>query len=106
MFSSARHQSHSREMENTDSFAASTWASPVGRIAPDFSAGIQKMLAQHLREMEEDGLVIRKDLCDRVLHVEYSLSESRGLAMLRLIEILRNWSKEHLKSATNISKES
>jgi len=63
------------------------------------------MLTQHLREMEEDGLVIRKGLSDRVLHVEYSLSDSRGLAVLQLIGILRNWSKEHLNGVTEISKE-
>ena len=54
------------------------------------------MLAQHLRELERDGLVIRKDLSKRVLRVEYSLSGWGGLAVLRLIGILRDWSNEHL----------
>jgi DNA-binding HxlR family transcriptional regulator len=78
----------------------------LGELRRIFPQASKKMLAQHLREMEEDGLVIHKDLSDRVLHVEYSLSDSRGLAILQLIGILWNWSKEHLKSATNISEES
>src|SRR5215472_11674961 len=36
------------------------------RILPQAS---KKMLAQHLREMERDGLVVRKNLSSRVLHV-------------------------------------
>jgi DNA-binding HxlR family transcriptional regulator len=54
------------------------------------------MLAQHLQEMERDGLVVRKNLSGRVLHVEYSLSESGGYAALQLINMLRDWSNEQL----------
>jgi hypothetical protein len=43
------------------------------------------MLAQSLREMERDGLIIRTDLSGRLRHVEYSLSDSGGLAVLQLI---------------------
>ena len=57
------------------------------------------MFAQHFGELERDGLVIREDLTDRVLHVEYSLSASRGIAVLHLISLLRNWSNEHLPVA-------
>jgi DNA-binding HxlR family transcriptional regulator len=46
----------------------------LGELRRIFPQASKKMLAQHLREMEEDGLVLRKDLSDRVLHVEYSLS--------------------------------
>jgi DNA-binding HxlR family transcriptional regulator len=63
------------------------------RILPEAS---KKMLAQHLREMERDGLVVRKNLSGRVLHVEYSLSESGGYAALHLISMLQDWSNEHL----------
>ena len=63
------------------------------RMLPQAS---KKMLAQHLREMERDGLVVRKNLSGRVLHVEYSLSESGGYAALHLISILQDWSNEHL----------
>lgn len=72
----------------------------LGELRRMFPPASKKMLVQHLREMELDGLVIRKDLSDRVLHVEYSLSSSRGLAILGLIGILRSWSKEHLNSTT------
>jgi len=67
------------------------------RLLPQAS---KKMLAQHLREMERDGLVVRKNLSGRVLHVEYSLSESGGYAALHLISMLQDWSNVHLPFRT------
>jgi DNA-binding HxlR family transcriptional regulator len=67
------------------------------RMLPQAS---KKMLAQHLREMERDGLVVRRNLSGRVLHVEYSLSESGGYAALHLISMLQDWSNEHLPFRT------
>jgi DNA-binding HxlR family transcriptional regulator len=67
--------------------------SALGRMFPQAS---KKMLTQHLREMEKDGLVIRKDLSGRLRHVEYSLSESMGFAVLHLIRTLAKWGREYL----------
>jgi DNA-binding HxlR family transcriptional regulator len=47
--------------------------SQLRRMFPQAS---KKMLAQQLREMERDGLIIRTDLSGRLRHVEYSLSDS------------------------------
>lgn len=68
----------------------------LGELQRMFPQASKKMLSQHLREMERDGLVVRSDLSARVLHVEYSLSDSGGLAVLHLIRLLRDWSKTHL----------
>lgn len=69
----------------------------VRRLLPQAS---KKMLAQHLREMEQDCLVVRKNLSERVLRVEYSLSESGGYAAPRPINMLQDWSDEHLPFGT------
>ncbi len=53
------------------------------------------MLAQHLREMERDGLIVRTDLSGRLKHVEYSLSGSRGFAVLQLINTLTEWGSQY-----------
>jgi len=34
------------------------------------------MLTQNLRQLEADGIVVRKDMSDLVLHIEYELDES------------------------------
>ena len=66
--------------------------SQLRRMFPQAS---KKMLAQQLREMERDGLIIRTDLSGRLRHVEYSLSESSGLAVLQLINTLTEWGSQH-----------
>ena len=58
----------------------------------------KKMLTQHLREMEKDGLIVRTDLSGRLRHVEYSLSESAGFAVLQLINTLTEWSSQYASS--------
>ena len=45
----------------------------LGRLIPCAS---KKVLAQHLRRLEADGIVVRKDLSDIVLHIEYELSSA------------------------------
>lgn len=45
----------------------------LGRLVPGAS---KKVLAQHLRHLEADGIVVRKDMSDLVLHIEYELSVS------------------------------
>jgi len=66
--------------------------SQLRRMFPQAS---KKVLAQHLREMERDRLIIRTDLSGRLRHVEYSLSDSGGLAVLRLINALTEWGSQY-----------
>jgi DNA-binding HxlR family transcriptional regulator len=66
--------------------------SQLRRMFPQAS---KKMLAQHLREMERDGLIIRTDLSGRLRHVEYSLSNSGGLAVSQLINTLTEWGSQY-----------
>jgi hypothetical protein len=66
-----------------------------------FPEASKKVLAQHLREMEKDGLVIRKDLSGRLRHVEYFLSDSMGFAVLHLIGTLTKWGREYLPYGAN-----
>jgi len=72
--------------------------SELRRMFPEAS---KKVLAQHLREMEKDGLVVRKDLSGRLLHVQYSLSDSMGFAVLDLISTLTEWGREYLPYEPN-----
>jgi DNA-binding HxlR family transcriptional regulator len=68
----------------------------LGELRRMFPEASKKMLTQHLREMEQDGLVVRIDLSGRSKHVEYFLSDSLGFAVLHLISTLTKWSREHL----------
>ena len=67
----------------------------LSQLRKMFPGASKKMLTQHLREMEEDGLIIRTDLSARLRHVEYSLETSMGVAVLHLINTLTEWGSQH-----------
>ena len=54
----------------------------------------QKMLTQHLRELEDDGLVSRRDFGEPRPRVEYSLTES-GLALIPVLAAAKRFSQGH-----------
>ena len=56
------------------------------------------MLAQHLREMERDGLIIRTDLSGRLRHVEYLFQIRAVFAVLQLIKALTEWGSQYAPS--------
>ncbi|MEU5659138.1 helix-turn-helix domain-containing protein [Streptomyces sp. NPDC047737] len=60
-------------------------------------AGVsEKMLTQHLREMEEDGLVHRKVYAEVPPRVEYSLTE-HGRTLNQALEPLGAWGTERTR---------
>lgn len=72
--------------------APSMRSSQLLRDMPGIS---QKMLTQHLRELEGDGLVERRDFGEQPLHVEYRLTRaSHGLMPVLLA--VREFSRDHL----------
>lgn len=54
-----------------------------------------KMLSQQLKELENDGLIVRREYHQVPPKVEYSLSE-RGVTLLPVLEVLYNWGKSNL----------
>ncbi len=66
-----------------------------GELRRLFPKASKKMLTQHLRQMERDGLIIRTDKSGKVPHVEYSLSRPYGLAVFSILEFLATWRVEY-----------
>lgn len=56
----------------------------------------QKMLTQHLRELEDDGLVVRHDYQEQPPHVEYELAAS-GRDLMPVLIAMRDFSRLHLQ---------
>ncbi|RSN68503.1 MULTISPECIES: winged helix-turn-helix transcriptional regulator [Actinomadura] len=56
----------------------------------------EKMLTQHLREMEEDGLIHRKVYAEVPPRVEYSLTE-HGRALNKALEPLGAWGRDRIR---------
>lgn len=57
----------------------------------------EKMLAQQLRDMEKDGLIIRTVYPVVPPKVEYSLSEF-GKSIIPVLDSMCNWGSEYLKA--------
>ena len=54
----------------------------------------QKMLTQHLREMEEDRLIERRDFGEQPPRVEYRLSQA-GRALMPVLMAAREFSRDY-----------
>ena len=68
----------------------------LGQLARIVPGASKKMLTQNLRKLEADGIVVRKDLTDLVLHIEYALDERTREGVCALLDQLAKWSGLHL----------
>ena len=55
----------------------------------------QRMLTKQLRELESDGLIVRKVYPVVPPHVEYSLSD-KGRTLEPILLALRDWGRSHI----------
>jgi DNA-binding HxlR family transcriptional regulator len=60
----------------------------LGELRRRVPVASKKMLTQHLRELERDGLILRTDLSEKIPHVEYSLIAPHGIVALDMIRAL------------------
>ncbi len=66
----------------------------LARLIPNAS---RKMLAQNLRSLENNGIVIRRDLSDVLLHVEYDLEPGVRGSIYQLLDELSEWGDLYLQ---------
>lgn len=59
----------------------------------------QKMLSKTARNLERDGLLIRRLINEKPLHVEYELTE-RGKELLVVVRAFKTWAETHLHAIT------
>lgn len=57
------------------------------RLIPYIS---QKMLTEHLRKLEEEGLIKRKQITEKPVQIEYSLTEY-GDTLKPILDEMRKW---------------
>lgn len=62
----------------------------------------EKMLIQQLRELENDGVIHRKDFQEVPPKVEYSLTE-HGQKLKPILNALEHWGDEHLQHCEPIT---
>lgn len=71
--------------------------SDLWRQIPDIS---QKMLTSTLRNLENDGIIVREVFMEVPPRVEYSLSE-RGKSLMPHLDALISWGLEHFDDIVN-----
>ena len=59
----------------------------ICRELPEVHRGV---VARQIRQLERDGIIDREILCEKPLHVEYSLTEL-GLSLAPVLESLATW---------------
>ncbi len=63
----------------------------INHFIPSIS---NKVLTEQLRELEEDGIITRRVLADRIpVNVEYSLSE-KGKEIIPILELMEAWGSQ------------
>ena len=67
----------------------------LGQLARIVPGASKKMLTQNLRQLEADGIVVRKDMSDLVLHIEYELAGSTREGVCALLDHLAKWGGLH-----------
>lgn len=65
-----------------------------GELKKNIPPVSQKMLTQHLRELEADGVISRKVYAEVPPRAEYSLTE-RGLTLKPILQDLYNWGQNN-----------
>ncbi len=73
------------------------FASPSMRSSQflrEMSGISQKVLTQHLRDLEADGLVERRDFHEQPRHVEYRLTRA-GHELMPALLAIREYSRDH-----------
>jgi DNA-binding HxlR family transcriptional regulator len=63
----------------------------VGELKRRMSPVSKKVLNQHLRRMERDGLLVRTDFRGKIPHVEYALADPLGISVLWLLHTIVHW---------------
>ncbi|TMB72584.1 MAG: helix-turn-helix transcriptional regulator [Deltaproteobacteria bacterium] len=69
-------------------------ASRFGELHRDLNGISEKILTQHLRELEEDGVISRKIYPEVPAKVEYALTPS-GKTLKPIIEAMHEWGITH-----------
>ena len=71
------------------------------RVLPEST---KKVLTAQLRELEEDRIISRKVLAERIIRVEYGLTEY-GRTLIPILALMREWGQKHRQLVLDAVKE-
>lgn len=75
----------------------------VGELKRRMRPISKKVLNQHLRRMEKDGLVVRTEFKGKTPHVEYALTNLLGPSIVHLLQSILQWAVQNPRGAIDLS---
>jgi DNA-binding HxlR family transcriptional regulator len=75
----------------------------VGQLSRLIPGASKKMLAHNLRQLEADGIVLRRDLSEMVLHVEYDFTHEAREEVCSLLDHLAQWGRLYALGRATLS---
>ncbi len=76
----------------------------LGQLRRVIPGASKKVLAHNLRMLEADGIVIRRDMSDVVLHIEYELRDEIKDSLGALLDQLSEWGESYLDTSSRREK--
>lgn len=73
----------------------------LGQLRRELRTASKKVLTENLRELEESGLVVRRDLGGSVRHVEYDFREERRPQIQAMLDHLADFGETFCAPAVN-----
>jgi len=68
----------------------------IGQLGRQIPGASKKVLAQNLRRLEADGILIRTDMSDLILHIEYELNDDARELVCGLLDLLSETGARYL----------
>jgi DNA-binding HxlR family transcriptional regulator len=75
----------------------------VGQLSRLMPKASKKMLAHNLRQLEADGIIVRRDMSEMVLHVEYDFTSDAREGVCSLLDHLAQWGRLYALSRATLS---
>ena len=73
----------------------------LGQLRRELRTASKKVLTENLRELEESGLVVRRDLGGSVRHVEYDFRDEMRLQIQSILDHLAAFGETFCAAAVN-----
>jgi DNA-binding HxlR family transcriptional regulator len=76
----------------------------VGQLSRLIPRASKRMSAHNLRRLEADGIVVRRDMSEMVLHVEYDFNREGKEEVCSLLDHLAQWGRFYASRRATLSK--
>jgi len=74
-----------------------------GQLRRAIPNATKKVLTEHLRELEREGIISRMVIIERIIRVQYSLTDY-GLSLVPLLDAMQDWGRHHRRLVPGVTR--